>query len=225
MRGKTSEGRWLEPFSPYFADHTNSPYIEGNAWQWLWFVPHDVYGLVDLMGGREAFIAKLDSLFTVSSKIEGGNASADIAGLIGQYAHGNEPSHHIAYLYNYISQPWKTQEKIDQILDTLYHNSPDGLAGNEDCGQMSAWYILSAMGFYQVCPGEPVYTIGRPLFDEVTVNLENGKKLKIIAKNNSKENKYVKSFTINGEKREKLFFTHDEISNGAEIIFEMDSKL
>ena len=222
MRGKTSAGKWQEPFSPYFSDHANSPYIEGNAWQWSWFVPQDINGLIELMGGEEAFISKLDSLFTVNSKIEGENASADISGLIGQYAHGNEPSHHIAYLYNYVGQPWKTQERIDQILSTMYHNNPDGLSGNEDCGQMSAWYLLSAMGFYQVCPGEPKYTLGRPLFDRVTLNLENGKKLKIIAKNNSGDNKYIKQFIINGEKRNSPFFTHEEIVNGGEIFFEMD---
>lgn len=222
MRGKTSDGKWVEPFSPYYSDHANSPYIEGNAWQWLWFVPQNVDGLVNLMGGKNSFIAKLDSLFTTTSKIEGENASADISGLIGQYAHGNEPSHHIAYLYNYVDQPWKTQERVDQILTTLYHNNPDGLSGNEDCGQMSAWYLLSAMGFYQVCPGEPVYTIGRPLFDKVILNLENGKKLKITAKNNSGENKYIKSFILNGEKRITPFFNHEEIMNGGELIFEMD---
>ena len=222
MRGKTSEGKWKEPFSPYFSDHANSPYIEGNAWQWSWFVPQNINGLVELMGGKEAFISKLDSLFTANSKIEGENASADISGLIGQYAHGNEPSHHIAYLYNYVGQPWKTQETVDQILTRLYHNNPDGLSGNEDCGQMSAWYLLSAMGFYQVCPGEPVYTLGRPLFDCVSLNLENGKKLKILAKNNSAENKYIKQFIINDKKRNSPFFTHQEIVNGGEMIFEMD---
>jgi len=221
MRGITSVGKWVDPFNPYFSDHMNSPYIEGNAWQWLWFVPHDPNGLAELMGGKEKFITKLDSLFTVDSKIEGENASADISGLIGQYAHGSEPSHHIAYLYNYFGEPQKTQEKVDQILTTMYRNNPDGLSGNEDCGQMSAWYLLSSMGFYQVCPGEPVYTIGRPLFDRVTINLENGKKLVIKALNNSAENKYVKSFSVNGEKRLTPFFRHEEIKEGGEIIFEM----
>jgi predicted alpha-1,2-mannosidase len=222
MRGKTSDGKWQEPFNPYYSDHANSPYIEGNAWQWLWFVPQDVNGLVNLMGGKEAFVTKLDSLFSVTSKVQGENASADISGLIGQYAHGNEPSHHIAYLYNYIGQPWKTQEKVDQILQTMYKNSPDGLSGNEDCGQMSAWYLLSSIGFYQVCPGNPVYTIGRPLFDQVTIHLENGKKLTITALNNSGDNKYVKSLTVNGITRQSPFFEHSEIINGGEIIFEMD---
>jgi len=224
MRGKTSNGKWVEPFNPRFSDHMNSPYCEGNAWQWSWFVPHNVVALVDLMGGKQQFINKLDSLFTVDSRIDGENSSADISGMIGQYAHGNEPSHHIAYLYNYVDQPYKTQERVDQILNTMYHNSPDGLAGNEDCGQMSAWYIMSSMGFYQVCPGNPVYTIGRPLFDKVTLHLEKGKTLIIRTDNNSKENKYIGGFSINGEARKTFFFNHNEIINGGEIVFTMQKE-
>ena len=171
MRGKDSEGNWRTPFSPRASNHRSDDYCEGNAWQWTWFVPHDIEGLVQLMGGKEAFIGKLDSLFTADSSLEGEEVSADISGLIGQYAHGNEPSHHIIHMYNYVGQPWKTQELIDRVFKEQYRNAPDGLSGNEDCGQMSAWYILNSMGFYQVCPGKPVYSIGRPLFDEVVIHL------------------------------------------------------
>jgi len=225
MRGKSSKGEWVEPFNPCFSDHMNSPYCEGNAWQWSWFVPHNIDAMIRMMGGRADFIARLDSLFTQESFIEGENASADITGLIGQYAHGNEPSHHIAYLYNYAGQPYKTQECVDQILNTMYSNSPNGLAGNEDCGQMSAWYLISSMGFYQVCPGNPVYTIGRPLFDKVTIHLENGKTLVIKAENNSPINKYIGEFLVNGEVRKSPFFTHAEISNGGELSFKMQKEI
>ena len=170
--------------------------------------------LIELMGGKAAFISKLDSLFTTDSKIEGLNASADISGMIGQYAHGNEPSHHISHLYNYAGQPWKTQALVDSILQTLYLNNPDGLSGNEDCGQMSAWYILNSMGFYSVTPGDPVYSIGRPLFKSVTINLENGKHFRIDAIKNSKANKYIQSAALNGVTLETPFFRHEDIVNG-----------
>ncbi|MEG0039978.1 MAG: glycoside hydrolase family 92 protein, partial [Bacteroides sp.] len=172
-------------------------------------------------GGREGFISKLDSLFTADSALEGDATSADISGLIGQYAHGNEPSHHITHLYNYVDQPWKTQQLVDSVLQTLYFNDPNGLSGNEDCGQMSAWYILNAMGFYQVCPGKPVYSIGRPLFDKVTVNLKGGKKFTVIAKNNSRAHKYIQSMTLNGKPLETPFFTHQDIVNGGTLEFVM----
>ena len=148
---------------------------------------------MELVGGRDEFVRKLDELFTTDAKLEGEEVSADISGLIGQYAHGNEPSHHITHFYNYAGYPSKTQELVDKVLQTLYFDDPNGLSGNEDCGQMSSWYILNAMGFYQVCPGNPVYSIGRPLFDEVTIHLPNGKDFRIQAKNNSLKNKYVKS--------------------------------
>lgn len=161
MRGLDSKGEWRTPFNPRSSNHRNDDYCEGTAWQWTWFVPHDIPGLVKLMGGEDAFVGKLDSLFTVSSQLEGEATSADITGLIGQYAHGNEPSHHITHMYNYVNRPWRTQELVDSVLHNQYFNAPDGLSGNEDCGQMSAWYILNSMGFYQVCPGKPVYSIGR----------------------------------------------------------------
>lgn len=217
MRGLDSKGNWRTPFNPRSSTHRNDDYCEGTAWQWTWFVPHQIDGLVELMGGREGFISKLDSLFTVSSVLEGENTSADISGLIGQYAHGNEPSHHIIHMYNYVDKPYRTQELVDSVLQTLYFNDPDGLSGNEDCGQMSAWYILNAMGFYQVCPGKPVYSIGRPLFNKATVNLKDGKKFTVIAKNNSRENKYIQSMVLNGKPLDKPFFTHQDIVDGGTL--------
>ena len=217
MRGLDSKGNWRTPFNPRSSTHRNDDYCEGTAWQWTWFVPHQIDGLVELMGGREGFISKLDSLFTVSSVLEGENTSADISGLIGQYANGNEPSHHIIHMYNYVDKPYRTQELVDSVLQTLYFNDPDGLSGNEDCGQMSAWYILNAMGFYQVCPGKPVYSIGRPLFNKATVNLKDGKKFTVIAKNNSRENKYIQSMVLNGKPLDKPFFTHQDIVDGGTL--------
>ena len=221
MRGKDSEGKWRTPFDPARSTHRSDDYCEGNAWQWSWFVPHDPEGLMDLVGGKDVFLSKLDALFAASSEITGESVSADISGLIGQYAHGNEPSHHIIHFYNYAGQPWKTQELIDQVLYTLYFNNDNGLSGNEDCGQMSAWYILNAMGFYQVCPGKPVYSIGRPLYDKVTINLTNGKKFVLEAINNSRENKYIQSMELNGKALTEPFFTHDDIMQGGKLVFTM----
>lgn len=217
MRGKNADHSWSTPFNPKYSSHNESDYIEGNAYQWTWFVPHDVDGLINLFEGKERFTQQLDSLFTTSSEILGDDASADITGLIGQYAHGNEPSHHVAYFYTLAGQPWKTQELVHQILDEFYSSEPDGIIGNEDCGQMSAWYILNAMGFYQVTPGKPVYTIGRPIFDKVEIPLGNNKNFTIITENNSKKNKYVQAFYLNDKKQEGLNFTHKDIKNGSTL--------
>ena len=224
MRGKDTQGRWREPFHPRASTHRSDDYCEGTAWQWTWFVPHDVEGLVELMGGREGFIGKLDSLFVADSQLVGETVSSDISGLIGQYAHGNEPSHHIAHLYNYVDQPWRTQELVDEVLHTLYANAPDGLSGNEDCGQMSAWYILNSMGFYQVCPGKPVYSIGRPLFDDVTIHLPDGKTFRIMTHNNSRANKYVQEVKLNGVRLDKPFFSHQDLASGGVLEFVMGDK-
>jgi predicted alpha-1,2-mannosidase len=221
MRGKTSNGGWRESFDPRFSRHRKDDYTEGNAFQWSWFVPHDVNGLVELVGGREKFAEKLDTLFSTSSELSGEEVSSDITGLIGQYAHGNEPSHHITHMYNFVGESWKTQELINEIMSELYFNDPNGLAGNEDCGQMSAWYVLNAMGFYSFCPGEPVYSIGRPVFDEVKIDLPNGNVFTVIAKNNSPENLYVQSAKLNGEPLTEAFFTHENILNGGTLEFEM----
>jgi predicted alpha-1,2-mannosidase len=217
MRGKNEDGSWATPFSPKHSSHNKSHYIEGNAWQWTWFVPHDINGLIELYKGEENFIQKLDTLFTTSSEIEGEDASGDITGLIGQYAHGNEPSHHIVYLYTDVGQAWKTQELVDEILKSFYSSKPDGIIGNEDCGQMSAWYILNAMGFYQETPGNPVYTIGRPIFDKVEIPLNNGKTFTIITENNNPENKYVQEVYLNDNILSDLYFSHEDIKNGSTL--------
>lgn len=224
MRGVDSEGNWRTPFNPKASNHRNDDYCEGNAWQWTWFVPHDVEGLVELMGGEDAFVGKLDSLFTADSTIEGDLVSADISGLIGQYAHGNEPSHHVIHLYNYANCPWKTQELIDRVLKEQYRNAPDGLSGNEDCGQMSAWYVLNSMGFYQVCPGKPVYSIGRPIFDRVDVSLPDRKVFSVVTKNNSGENKYIESATLDGRPLDEPFLTHQDIAGGGTLEIVMTAK-
>ncbi len=224
MRGRMSDGSWREPFNPRASNHRNDDYCEGTAWQWTWFVPHDVDGLVELMGGREAFAEKLDSLFNAPSELEGELVSADITGLIGQYAHGNEPSHHVTHLYNYVGQPWKTQELVGRIFKEQYRNDPDGLSGNEDCGQMSAWLILNAMGIYQVAPGNPVYSIGRPLFREMSVKMPDGKALEIKAPALSDTNIYVKSVKLNGQRLTSPFISHSDFTLGGTLEFDMTDK-
>lgn len=224
MRGLDSKGKWRTPFNPRASNHRNDDYCEGTAWQWTWFVPHDVEGLVGLMGGEDAFVGKLDSLFTASSQMEGEVVSADITGLIGQYAQGNEPSHHVIHMYNYVNRPWQTQELLDRVFKEQYRNDPDGLSGNEDCGQMSAWYILNSMGFYQVCPGKPVYSIGRPIFDKVVINLPENKTFTITALNNSKENKYIQAVKLNGKDLVTPFFEHKDMINGGTLEFVMTNQ-
>ncbi len=210
-------GGFVEPFAP---TEVNFGFTEGNSWQYSFFVPHDVEKLTELMGGREKFVAKLDQLFTTDQKLSG-REQADLTGLIGQYAHGNEPSHHIAYLYNYAQQPWKTQRYVRQIMDNFYKNAPDGLIGNEDCGQMSAWYIMSASGFYPVNPGDGVYAFGTPLFPEMTYKLENGKTFTILAKNVSPKNSYILNAKLNGAPYKKAFIKHDDIMRGGVLEFAM----
>ncbi|MDB4303804.1 GH92 family glycosyl hydrolase, partial [Desulfosarcina sp.] len=216
MRAKMN-GRWFEPFDP---KEVNFNYTEANSWQYSFFAPQDVNGLVELMGGREEFIASMDKMFNESVETTGRHQS-DITGLVGQYAHGNEPSHHMAYLYNYVGQPWKTQKWVRHIMDELYTEKPDGLCGNEDCGQMSAWYVLSAMGFYSVTPGQTYYAMGSPLFDEVKINLENGKTFTIKSENNSSANRYIQSTSLNGNNYHKSYLSHFDMMEGGEFIFEM----
>lgn len=224
MRGKLENGEWKTPFDPLYSNHRDDEYTEGNAWQYTWFVPHDVKGLIGLMGGKESFITKLDSLFEMKESVTGENASNDISGLIGQYAHGNEPSHHIAYLYNYAGVPWKTQSMVRRILNQMYHNNPDGLSGNEDCGQMSAWYILSSLGFYPVNPSDGIYVIGSPLFDEVSFNTGSGKTFKVLVNNNSDQNKYIQSVKLNGKDLERSYIYHKEILDGGSLEMTMGSQ-
>lgn len=218
MRARLNGG-WFKPFDPA---EVNFNYTEANSWQYSLFAPQDVSGLISIMGGSEKFDNRLDELFTTESKTTGRH-QADITGLIGQYAHGNEPSHHMAYLYNFIQKPWKTQEHVKQIIDEQYWNGPDGLSGNEDCGQMSAWFVLSASGFYPVTPGIDYYVIGAPTFDEVTYNLENGNSFKIKTKNLSETNKYISSVTLNGKTYSKSYLNHSDIMKGGELIFEMSN--
>ena len=224
MRGKDKDGQWRTPFDPRSSQHRADDYCEGTAWQWTWFVPHDVDGLIALMGGKNAFASKLDSLFAAPSEINGAELSPDISGLIGQYAHGNEPGHHTIHLYNYVDRPWRTQELVDSVLQSQYRNAPDGISGNEDCGQMSAWYILNAIGFYQLCPGRPVYSIGRPLFPEVTIHLPGNKTFRILTKNNSRQAKYIKSVKLNGKALRRPFFTHEELAAGGTLEMEMSAR-
>ncbi|WP_160162397.1 GH92 family glycosyl hydrolase [Ochrovirga pacifica] len=221
MRGIMSDKSWRTPFNPNNSSHWKTDYCEGNAWQWSWFVPHDIKGFQETMGGKDVFTERLETLFTTSSKQEGEHVPGDISGLIGQYVHGNEPSHHIIHLFNHSTKPWLTQYYADKVMKEMYFNNPNGLAGNEDCGQMSAWYVLNAIGFYPICPGKPEYSIGRPIFDTVEIKVAGGKTAKIIAKNNSPENKYIKSVSINGKKVEKMEISHQDLLDGSTIVFEM----
>ena len=213
-------GGWLSPFDP---KEVNNHYTEGNSWQYSFYAPQDIGGLVLLHGGNKKFEAKLDSLFNTSNKTTG-REQADITGLIGQYAHGNEPSHHMTYLYNFVGKPNKTQDKVSQILNEFYKNAPDGLIGNEDCGQMSAWYIFSALGFYPVCPGSENYIIGKPLFDKAQINLENEKKFIVSKKNHSAEQNYISSLEINNQKTLLSSINHNQIMNGGTMMFLFTTK-
>ncbi len=216
MRGRMN-GMWVSPFDPV---EVNFMLTEANTWQYNFFVPQDVSGLMDLYGGADGFTQKLDDMFNASMEMSGRHQS-DITGLIGQYAHGNEPSHHMAYLYNFAGQAWKTQALVRKIMAEQYSEKPDGLCGNEDCGQMSAWYVLSAMGFYPVTPGADYYVTGSPIFDKVTIHLENGNMCVIEAKNNSDENVYIQSASLNGETLLQSFMMHDALMDGGHVVFEM----
>jgi predicted alpha-1,2-mannosidase len=219
MRGKV-QGMW---YSPFDAKEINNFYTEGNSWQYSFAVPQDIETLIQLHGGKQAFARKLNELFTTSSQTTGREQS-DVTGLIGQYAHGNEPSHHMAYLFNYVGMPWKTQELIHRICSEFYTNDPDGLIGNEDCGQMSAWYILSAMGLYQVCPGSGEYVLGSPLFDEVTINLENGKQFIIKANRGSSHDQYTVATKLNGQSSNRSYLLHTDLMKGGKLEFTIASK-
>ena len=223
MRGKTSDGKFREPFDPFNSVHRQDDYTEGNAWQYVWLVPHDVHGLVKCFGGEKPFVEKLDSLFILEGKM-GADASPDISGLIGQYAHGNEPSHHIIYMYNYVGMPWKAALKLRQVMNTLYNDGIDGLSGNEDVGQMSAWYILSSMGLYQVEPAGGKYIFGSPLFNKAVVNVGGGKTFTIEAKNNSAKNIYIQSAKLNGKQFTGSFIYYKVIMRGGKLEFVMAEK-
>ncbi len=214
-----SNGGWVSPFLP---TEVNNHYTEANSWQYSFYVPHDINGLIELYGGMKNFELKLDELFSTENKLTG-RTQADITGLVGQYAHGNEPSHHIAYLYNYVGRADKAQKMVRRLLNEMYSNSPNGLSGNEDCGQMSAWYVMSALGLYSVCPGDNNFSIGSPIFKKVTINLENGKKFVINAPKNSENNIYIDSAKLNGINYSKLYIAYNQIYNGGEIKYTMSS--
>ncbi len=223
MRGRDSRGGWRTPFNPFSSTHRFDDYCEGNAWQYTWLVPHDVRGLEACFGSRGRMLEKLDSLFTVSSVVVGEDVSPDISGLIGQYAHGNEPSHHVLYLYTMLGQPWKTADRVREVLTTLYHDAPDGLSGNEDAGQMSSWYILSAMGMYEVEPAGGRYWFGSPLFDRVEIDVPGGT-FTIVARNNSDENRYIQRVWLDGRPYTKPWIDHATLMQGGELAFEMGAE-
>ncbi|MDP4207094.1 MAG: glycoside hydrolase family 92 protein, partial [Bacteroidota bacterium] len=224
MRGRNSDGSWVTPFDPAYSKHETGVFTEGNAWQWTWFVPHDILGLANLMGGKEKMISKLDQLFLESSVIKGENSSPDISGLIGQYAHGNEPFHHVIYMFNALGAPWKTQEKADMVMKTLYTSKPDGLCGNDDCGQMSAWYAFNAMGLYPANAVSGRYELGSPRFTKTEIKLANGKVFRIMAPGVSKTNIYIQSAMLNGKPLSRTFITHKELLAGGELKLVMGAK-
>lgn len=222
IRGVDDKGEFRTPFNPYYASHRADDYCEGNAWQYTWLVPHDLEHYTTFFGGREACAERLDSLFLAPSTIEG-DPSPDISGMIGQFAHGNEPSHHILYLYTMLGQPQKSAERVREVLTTQYRNSPDGLSGNEDMGQMSAWYIMSALGFYQVEPAGARYWFGSPIIDRAEIAVEGGT-FTIEVRNNSRENIYIKSIELNGEPYDKPYIEHGDIAKGGTMVIEMGKR-
>ena len=224
MRGRDSAGAWRTPFNPFMLGHgagMDNDFTEGNSWQYTWHVMHDPEGLISLFGGKDAFARKLDTLFTLPEKVEGAGWVGDVSGLIGQYAHGNEPSQHTVYFFQYAGRPRRTAELVRQVFDKFYLNKPDGLCGNDDCGQMSAWYVFGAMGFYPFNPCGGEYVLGAPQLPEVTLALPGGKTFKVVARNLSRENKYVKSVTLNGAPLKGFKLTHDQVVAGGELVFEM----
>lgn len=223
IRGKDSKGEFRKEYSPFASVHRDDDYCEGNGWQYTWLVPHDLEGLTGCFGSKEELIGKLDSLFTAPSYIEGMDSSPDISGLIGQYAHGNEPSHHILYFYTMLGEPWKTAEKVREVLSNLYSSKPDGLSGNEDVGQMSAWYIMSSLGFYQVEPASGRYWLGSPAFDKAEIKTAEGT-FTIVTENNSRENIYIQSILLNGEPYAKGYIEHKDIAKGGTLKIKMGAE-
>ncbi len=219
-RGRMSDGSWREPFNPYLSNHRMQDYVEGNAWQYTWLAPHDYEGLVDFYGSREKFVGRLDSLFAADERIDGENVSSDITGLIGQYVHGNEPSHHIIYFYTMAGEPAKASDVLREVYLKFYTDDYEGLAGNEDAGQMSAWYILSTLGFYEAEPASTRFWFGAPAFEEADVQVPGGI-LKIRAEGLSEENRYIQSVTLNNSSIDRGFIEYEEICGGGELVFRM----
>lgn len=223
MRAISEDGKFRTPFDPFDASHRTNDYTEGNAWQYTFLVPHDVHGLVNLFGSEKAFVTKLDSLFIVEGSL-GDNASPDVSGLVGQYAQGNEPSHHVIYMYNYIGQPWKAAQMLRRMMKEMYTTQPDGLSGNEDVGQMSAWYVLSSVGLYQVEPSGGKFIIGSPIFDKATLNLGDGKTFTVRTVNNSDKNIYVQKVTLNGKAYNKTYINFNDMKRGGTLVLTMGAK-
>lgn len=223
IRPKLEDGSWRTPYDPARSIHTVGDFCEGNGWQYTFFAPQDPYGLIGLFGGDKPFTAKLDNFFTNNDSM-GEGASSDITGLIGQYAHGNEPSHHVAYLYAYAGEQWKTAEKVRFIMDEFYTDRPEGIIGNEDCGQMSAWYLLSSMGLYQVNPSDGIFVFGSPCFNKVEMKVRGGKTFTVEAPNNNKENIYIQKVYLNDKPYKKSYITYDDIINGSTLKFVMGKK-
>ncbi|MEY2496813.1 MAG: hypothetical protein QOD12_369, partial [Verrucomicrobiota bacterium] len=225
MRGKDSQGHWHSPFNAHFYDETAgvNDFTEGTSWQYTWYVPHDVPGLIKLIGGREKFAGKLDELFTFKEADQSKGVS-DIQGRIGEYWHGNEPSHHVIYLYSYAGQPWKAAERLHEVVTTQYGNKPNSLSGNDDCGQMSAWYIFTCLGFYPVCPGSDYYVIGAPQLKKTALHLSNGKTFTVTANNLSPDNIYIQSVQVNGKNLDNPFLSYNELKNGGTLTFSMGPK-
>ena len=221
VRGRMNDGSWRGEFDPLFSNHTQSDFTEGNAWQYTFLVPHDVDGLASLFGSKEIFIQRLDSLFAIKEAVKGENASIDISGLIGQYAHGNEPSHHISYMFSAAGAPAKTQQMVRRIMKEMYTSEKDGLCGNEDCGQMSSWYVFSAMGFYPLNPADGHFILGSPALDKATVTLPGGKYFTMTAENNDTSRYEVKEVYLNGKKLDRNYITYEEIMAGGDLRFIM----
>jgi len=225
IRPKLENGEFAPGFDPTATGTTKKwrDFTESNSWQGTWAAQHDPAGYSELLGSPQAYVKKLDDLFTQKIEIKG-EVPADMTGLVGMYAHGNEPSHHVAYLYNYAGAPAKTQERVRDLLDHQYDNQPDGLSGNEDCGQMSAWYVISALGFYAVNPASGNYDFGSPIFDKATVDVGQGHHLTIEVKRAAPTDQYIQSVTLNGKAYDKLWFPHSAVAQGGSIVFKMGSK-
>jgi len=221
VRGRMSDGSWRPDYDPLYSHHTRSDFTEGNGWQYTWLAPHDPEGLISLFGSREFFIERLDSLFRVSEDVKGENASPDISGLIGQYAQGNEPSHHISYLFSMAGAPKKTETMVRRIMSEMYTSGKDGLCGNEDCGQMSAWYVFSAMGFYPMNPANGKFILGSPVLDGISISLPGGRIFKVVSEGNSPENVNVRETFLNGKILGRNYITYNEIMAGGELKFIM----
>jgi predicted alpha-1,2-mannosidase len=221
MRPRLADGSWKAPFSPRRAQRERADYTEGDAWHYTWSVMHDVQGLLMLMGGPDAFVRKLDELFEQPPAIEGGQAPPDLSGLIGQYAHGSAPSHHVAYLYGYAGAPWKSAARVHQIASSLYRTGPEGLCGSDGCGQLSAWYLFSAMGFYPVNPAEGVYVVGAPQVDKATIELGGQRTFVIEAQDLSPVNRYVTGATLNGKPLDRCWVSHGDVAGGGTLRFTM----